>query len=148
MGCCVLQGLVGLVCPLIGTKQSIRAAFHPESDGQTERVDRVLEDMLCHNVSAEQKDCSMWLDSAEFAYNNAWHSSVQETPFLLNYGQHSNTPFLDQTSSRSGFVAPSGLDTRSCCGEHIAAQGPCAPTATQNCECFSCGCPLLFCMRR
>lgn len=80
------------VCRLIGTKQSMSTAFHPQSDGQTERVNRILEDMLRHYVAPDQSDWDRHLDAAEFAYNNAWHASVQETPFMLNYGQHPNTP--------------------------------------------------------
>ncbi len=80
------------VCRLIGTKQSMSTAFHPQSDGQTERTNKIFEDMLRHFVSADQSDWDIHLDAAEFAVNNSWQESVQNTPFMLNYGQHPNTP--------------------------------------------------------
>lgn len=80
------------VCKIIGTKQSMSTAYHPESDGQTERVNRVLEDVLRHYVSPDQNDWDEHLPFAEFAINNALHKSVQNTPFMLNYGQHPDTP--------------------------------------------------------
>ena len=45
---------------------------HPQRDGQTERVNRILEDMLTHYVSPTQDDWDHYLSLVEFAYNNAW----------------------------------------------------------------------------
>jgi hypothetical protein len=67
-------------------------AFHPQTDGQTERVNRVLEDMLRHYVSLVQDDWDELLDCAEFAVNNAWQESIKNTHFFLNFGQHPRTP--------------------------------------------------------
>ena len=66
--------------------------FHPQTDGQTKRVKRILEDMLRHYVSPTQDDWDLYLSLVEFAYNNAWQESIQTTPFMLNYGQHPLTP--------------------------------------------------------
>jgi Chromo (CHRromatin Organisation MOdifier) domain len=76
------------VSRLWGTKQALSTAFHPQTDGQTERVNRVLEDMLRHYVNPEQDNWDVLLPAAEFAVNNAWHEAVQNTPFYLNYGKH------------------------------------------------------------
>lgn len=92
------------VCRRVGTKQSMSTAFHPQSDGQTERVNRVLEDYLRHYVGADQRDWADHLDAAEFALNNARHDSTEATPFMLNYGQHPNTPLkllVDDAKGRS-----------------------------------------------
>ena len=80
------------VSQMMGTRQSMSTANHPQTDGQTERVNRVLEDMLQHYVGPTQEDWDEHLASAEFAYNNAWHESIKNTPFMLNYGQHPLTP--------------------------------------------------------
>jgi hypothetical protein len=80
------------VLRLIGTKQSMSTAFHPQSDGQTERVNSILEGMLRHYVSEDQTDWDECLDAAEFAVNNAWQESVRATPFELNYGQQPHMP--------------------------------------------------------
>ena len=68
------------------------SAFHPQTDGNTERVNRVMEDMLRHYVRADQTDWDSWLPMVEFAINNSWHSSVNNTPFFLNYGRHPRSP--------------------------------------------------------
>lgn len=88
------------VCRLLGVKQLLSTAFHPETDGQTERANRVLEELLRHYVSTDQKDWDRLLPVAEFAVNNAWHESVQNTPFFLNYGQHPLTPVTVDTDRR------------------------------------------------
>ena len=80
------------LCELLDIQQNISTAFHPQTDGQTERVNRVLEDYLRHYVSPKQDDWDQHLWAAEFAYNNAWHESVRNTPFVLNYGEHPLTP--------------------------------------------------------
>jgi hypothetical protein len=80
------------VCDLLHIKQGLSTAFHPQTDGQTERANRTLEDMLRHYVGPSQSDWDTHLPAAEFAVNNAWHPSIQNTPFFLNYGQHPLTP--------------------------------------------------------
>ncbi len=82
------------LCESRGIKQCMSTPYHPQSDGQTERVNRVLEDMLRHFVNPNQDDWDEHLSTAEFAYNNAWHESIGETPFMLNYSQHPRTPDL------------------------------------------------------
>ena len=76
------------VCRLLNVKQAMSTAFHPQTDGQTERVNCTLEDMLRQCVNSCHTDWDEHLDMAEFAINDAWQESVQETPFMLNYGQH------------------------------------------------------------
>ncbi|KAJ9520881.1 hypothetical protein QJQ45_014069 [Haematococcus lacustris] len=80
------------ICRLLGMRIAMSTAYHPESDGQTERVNRVVEEMLRAYISPAQSDWSEHLDMVEFAINNSWHESVQNTPFFLNYGEHPLTP--------------------------------------------------------
>jgi hypothetical protein len=96
---------------LVGTKQSMSTAFHPQTDGQTERANAILEDMLRAYVSPQQDDWDECLDAAEFAINNAWQEAVRATPFELNYGHHPTTPVsvLVEQNSR-GTVAQSFVD--------------------------------------
>jgi hypothetical protein len=74
-------------------------AFHPQTDGQTERSNRVLEDCLRHYISPSQDDWDEWLPQAEFSMNNAWQESIKNTPFMLNFGQQPRTP-LTQSGGR------------------------------------------------
>ena len=76
------------VCRLLNIQQAMSTAYHPQSDGQTERTNRTLEDMLRQYANPFHTDWDEHLDMAEFAINDAWQESVQETPFMLNYGQH------------------------------------------------------------
>jgi hypothetical protein len=76
----------------MGTALKMSTAFHPQTDGQTERMNRVLEDMLRNYVDPRQDDWDMHLPLAEFAVNNSVNQSTKTTPFYLNYGEHPRTP--------------------------------------------------------
>jgi transposase InsO family protein len=80
------------VMRLVGTKQSMSTAFHPQTDGQTERANGILGDMLRAYVSPEQDNWDECLDAAEFAVNIAWQEAVRATPSELNFGHHPITP--------------------------------------------------------
>ena len=77
---------------LLGTNLNMSTAFHPQTDGQTERMNGVLEDMLRHYVSPDQTDWDLFLSLAEFSMNNCYKSSTKCTPFQLVYGKNPKTP--------------------------------------------------------
>ena len=87
---------------LFGTKLNISTAAHPQTDGQTERANRILEEMLRAYVNYKTDDWDLWLDTAEFAYNNSINATTQSTPFRLNYGRD---PTMLSKISRSTKVA-------------------------------------------
>lgn len=62
-------------------------AHHPQSDGQTERVNQCLETYLRCFVHSCPKTWSKWLPLAEFWYNSSFHSTLGKTPFQVVYGQ-------------------------------------------------------------
>ena len=76
----------------LGTRLDMTTAFHPQSDGQTERTNRTLEDILRAYVSTKQDDWHLYLHLAEFAYNNSVQASSKHSPFFANYGHHPRTP--------------------------------------------------------
>ncbi|GMF53050.1 unnamed protein product [Phytophthora fragariaefolia] len=78
---------------LLGTKLSMSTAAHPETDGQTERVNRVLEDVL-RSYATSFSSWSKFLPLAEFALNNAEHASTGVTPFFANNAWHPRVPAL------------------------------------------------------
>jgi hypothetical protein len=86
---------------LLGVKHKMSSAFHPQTDGQTERVNRVLEEYLRHYVNPSHDDWDEWLPLAEFAYNNSVHEATGETPFFLNYGVHPRLPGAVRTQAKS-----------------------------------------------
>jgi hypothetical protein len=73
---------------LLGIKAAKTTAYHPQADSQTERVNQELEQYLRLFTSERQDDWVDLLAMAEFQYNNHIHSSTQQTPFLLDSGQH------------------------------------------------------------
>ena len=73
---------------LLNVKLNLSTAFHPQTDGQSERAFRTLEEMLRCFVSNTQKDWSRFLPGLEFAYNNHMNETTNHTPLFLEYGQH------------------------------------------------------------
>jgi hypothetical protein len=71
---------------------ALSTSHHLETDGQTERANRTLEDMLRPFVSIHHGDWDEYLTAAEFAYNNSLQASTGHTPFFLNTSQHPLTP--------------------------------------------------------
>ena len=82
---------------LLGIETALSTAFHPQTDGQTERTNQELEQYLRLYTNFMQTDWSDWLASAEFAYNNCSHSSTDHSPFYLEYGRHPRTPLTIDT---------------------------------------------------
>jgi transposase InsO family protein len=72
----------------LGVKQRMSTAFHPQTDGQTERVNQVLEAYLGEYCNYEQNDWAELLPLAEFTYNNSFSSATGLSPFYANYGYH------------------------------------------------------------
>ncbi|KAJ9509188.1 hypothetical protein QJQ45_001677 [Haematococcus lacustris] len=77
---------------LTGTRLLLSSAYHPQTDGQTERANRTVEDMLRPYVNDHKSDWDQHLAAVEFAYNSSEHAGTGFTPFYLNYGQHPTTP--------------------------------------------------------
>jgi len=70
----------------LGIKTKLSTAFHPETDGQTERMNQVLEEYLRHYCSWKQDNWEKLLPLAEFAINSASLESTGMSPFEANYG--------------------------------------------------------------
>ncbi|KAG4249961.1 hypothetical protein PC116_g2375 [Phytophthora cactorum] len=75
----------------LGTRLLMSTVAHPETDGQTERVNRVLGDVL-RSYATSFTSWSSFLPMVEFAFSNAEHASTGLTPFYVNYGQHPRVP--------------------------------------------------------
>lgn len=73
---------------LLGIETRASTAFHPQTDGQTERVNMEIESYLRMFFNQRQTDWAEWLPLVEFSYNNHRHSSTQATPFELDTGRH------------------------------------------------------------
>lgn len=78
-------------------------AYHPQTDGQTERTNRALEEMLRHFVNPMHDDRDEYLPTNELAINDAWQGSTHDTPFVLSFGHdhHPLNPLSLQTHSHA-----------------------------------------------
>jgi hypothetical protein len=88
----------------LDTQLNFSSAYHPQTDGQTERTNQVLEDMLraCGLQHGGSWDKS--LPYAEFSYNNSYQASLKMSPFEALYGRKCMTPlYWDQTGERQFF---------------------------------------------
>jgi hypothetical protein len=74
------------------TKLNISSAYHPQTDGQTERTHRTIEQILRSYVHKQHLDWYDYLPLAEFSYNNSRHASTAFTPFEAMYGFSPITP--------------------------------------------------------
>ena len=93
-------------CASLGIKLRMSTAKHPQTDGQTENANGVLEDTLRHYVGPLQNDWDDRLAVAEFAMNSAVNASTKATPFMLNYGQQPDTPVVAALRGMNPKVSP------------------------------------------
>jgi hypothetical protein len=66
---------------ILGIKQRLSTVFHPQTDGQTERMNHTLEDMLRHFVAPHHQDWDEHLAMTEFAINHSYYESFKTSPF-------------------------------------------------------------------
>ena len=74
------------LCDLFNIKLSFSTSNHPQTDGQTERVNGILEQYLRCFINERQNNWVDLLPFAEFAYNNTLQQSINQSPFFANYG--------------------------------------------------------------
>ena len=90
----------------LGTRLEFSTAFHPQTDGQTERVNQILEDML---RACALDYGSSWDDNlpyAEFSYNNSYQASLKMAPFEVLYGRKCRTPLIWDEVEEHQFFGP------------------------------------------
>jgi len=80
---------------LVGTDLTLSTSYQPQTDGQTEIVNKWLEGYLRNYVSGQQKDWIKWLHLGEHYYNTTYHMLIGMTPFRALYGYDAPT-FVDE----------------------------------------------------
>jgi len=93
-------GLMRELNGMLRIKSKLSTAFHPQTDGQTERVNQELEQYLRMFIDHRQEQWSEWLGTAEFAYNNKVHSSTRTSPFKANYRQNPRMGFEERKKGK------------------------------------------------
>jgi len=86
------------LCKGTGTTQNISTAYHPQTDGQSERTNQWLEQYLQFWVNEQQDNWHAYLPLAEFAHNNWPNETMGESPFFVLYGFNPHTDWTDKPS--------------------------------------------------
>ena len=95
---------------LCGIQANRSTAIHPQTDGQTERLNSVLEQYLRIYTDYQQSDWASLLPLAKFSYNNSRHFATTISPFFANYGFHPRMSLLppapaSRTPAADSYVA-------------------------------------------
>ena len=78
---------------MLGISTKLSTAYHPQTDGQTERMNQELEQYLRMFIDHQQETWLEWMATAEFAYNNKVQTSTQQSPFMVNHRRHPRMGF-------------------------------------------------------
>ena len=97
---------------LQGVAFNFTSAYHPQSDGQTEVLNRTVEMYLRCLTSSRPKDWVRWLPWAEYCYNTSWHSAIKSTPFYAVYGREPLTLLSYVTGTARSVEVDEVLRTR------------------------------------
>ncbi len=92
---------------LLQIKANTSTAWHPQTDGQTERVNQEVEKYLQIFVNHLQDDWVEWLSLTAFAHNNRTHSAMGKSPFKVNY--HYNANVLPGAKPQAPFCTPASI---------------------------------------
>ncbi|WVZ83913.1 hypothetical protein U9M48_031008 [Paspalum notatum var. saurae] len=90
----------------MGTKLDFSTAYHPQTDGQTERINQVMEDMLRACALTYGTNWEASLPFAEFSYNNGRQASLGMAPFEALYGRKCRTPLMWHEVGERSLVGP------------------------------------------
>ena len=88
-----MAGVMKELNQMLGIDTKLLTAFHPQTDGQTERMNQELEQYLQMFIDHRQEQWPEWLGTAEFAYNNKVHTGTKVLPFQANHEQNSRMGF-------------------------------------------------------
>jgi transposase InsO family protein len=88
----------------LDTQLRFNSAYHPQIDGQTERVNQILEDMMRACALEYERSWDKSLSYAELSYNNSYQESLKMAPFEMLYGRTCRTPlFWNETGEQKVF---------------------------------------------
>ena len=75
----------------LDTELLLSSAYHPETDGQTERMNQTLQVMIRHYITPDLLTWDLYLERLEMAYNTSKHASAKYSPFYLNHGREARS---------------------------------------------------------
>jgi hypothetical protein len=88
------------------TRLNFSSAYHPQKDGQTKRVNQILEDMLRAWALKDSKSWDKCLPYAEFSYNNNYQKSLKISSFEVLYGHKCRTPLFWNEPGKNQVFGP------------------------------------------
>ena len=88
-----VAGIMKKLNNLLGIQTKLLMAYHPQMDGQTERMNQELEQYLRIFINHRQEQWPDWLGTVEFVYNNKVHTATKTSLFKINYGQDPRMEF-------------------------------------------------------
>jgi hypothetical protein len=91
------------------TKLNFSSTYHPQMDGQTEKTNKILEDMLRACALKYGKSWGNGLPYAEFSYNNSYQASIKMAPYKALYGRQCRTPLFWSQTRESQVFGPEVL---------------------------------------
>jgi hypothetical protein len=90
----------------LGTHLIRSSACHPQTDGQIERVNQIIKDMLCACALSDGPKRDQHLPLAEFSYSNSYQESLKMSPFEALYGRPNRTPLSWSEASERVIFGP------------------------------------------
>ena len=90
----------------LGTRLDLSTAFHPQTDGQSERTIQTLEDLLRSCALSWKGSWEDHLPLAEFAYNNSYQASIKMAPYEALYGPRCISPLCWDVIGERSLVGP------------------------------------------
>lgn len=88
----LVSRLMKETCRILNIRKLTTTAYHPESNGAVERLNKTLKGLVSHLVSRDQRDWDLWIPYVLFSYNTAEHESTNKTPFFLCHGRDPRLP--------------------------------------------------------
>ncbi|TPX35849.1 hypothetical protein SeLEV6574_g08128 [Synchytrium endobioticum] len=130
---CLINLLDDFYICTTGCKPTMSSAYHPESDGQTERLNQTLETYIRCFCNFDQDDWASLLPQAQFAYNNSYHESIGMSPFMANTGQDaSNGTIIGDTVIEPKWDVPAAVKIKSRMEEVQKRLQECIESAQQH----------------
>ena len=99
------------MCRKLGITLIMSSAYHPQTDGQTERMNQVVTEVLRNFLSMEHAQWDQLLPHVEFVINNSVSATTKETPFYMNQGRHPRTPLINHLSETNDIEEPQLRET-------------------------------------
>ena len=102
------------ICESLNIHQAMSTPYHPQTDGQTERVNQEMEQMLCIYAERNPKDWMNWLPIVQQAYNIRFHMSIGCSPYKALFGYNYELQWNSKTKPEDQIIDIQELHKQIC----------------------------------